>query len=93
MIPSPSRSSFERAVSAWSPAARYGAALLLILATTGLIALVNSDWGILSRVTIENPGTIFIATVTLVAVLFGLGPALMAMGDIDARRLSRLREA
>jgi two-component system, OmpR family, phosphate regulon sensor histidine kinase PhoR len=80
MIPPPSRSPFERVASAWSPAARYGAALLLVLVTTGLIALVNSDWGVLTNVTIENPATVFVATVTLIAILFGLGPALMAVG-------------
>jgi PAS domain S-box-containing protein len=56
---------------------RYGTALAAVLVTTGLIALVNSDWAIFDPITIENPGTIYIATVTLVALLIGAGPALV----------------
>jgi len=78
MIEPRSRSRFGRAVSAWSPAARYGAAIAAALVTTGLIALVNSDWVFFEPITIENPGTIFIATITLVALLIGAGPALLA---------------
>jgi len=78
MIEPRSRSRFGRAVSAWSPAARYGAAIAAVLITTGLIALVNSDWAFFEPITIENPGTIFIATITLVALLVGAGPALLA---------------
>ncbi len=78
MIAPRSRSRFVRAVSSWPPAGRYAATLAVVLATTGLIALVNSGWGFLDRVTIENPGTVYIATVTLVALLVGAGPALVA---------------
>ncbi len=79
MIPTRSRSPIERAASAWPPAARYTAALLLVLMTTGLIALVNSGWGLLTHVTIENPGTIYIVSVTLAAIFLGFGPALVAV--------------
>ncbi len=48
-----------------------------MLVTTGLIALINSDWAIFDPITIENPGTVYIATVTLVAMLIGAGPALV----------------
>jgi two-component system, OmpR family, phosphate regulon sensor histidine kinase PhoR len=53
--------------------------MLLILATTGLMALVNSDWGILTHFTIENPGTVYVVPVTLVALFMGFGPALIAL--------------
>ncbi|MGI8858059.1 MAG: PAS domain-containing protein [Thermomicrobiales bacterium] len=79
MILTRSRSPIERAASAWSPAARYAAALLLVLVTTGLIALVNSGWGLLTHVTIENPGTVYIVSVTLAAIFLGCGPALVAV--------------
>jgi PAS domain S-box-containing protein len=79
MTPPPSRSPFERVAFAWSPAARYGAAALLILVTTGLMALVNSGWGILTHVTIENPGTVYVVPMTLVALFLGVGPALIAL--------------
>ncbi|MCA1725770.1 MAG: DUF4118 domain-containing protein [Thermomicrobia bacterium] len=78
MIASRSRSRFGRAVAAWSPAMHYGAALVAVLVTTGLIALVNRDWFFFEPVTIENPGTIYIATVTLIALFNGVGPALVA---------------
>ncbi len=78
MIASRSRSRFERAVSAWPPALRYGAALVVVLLTTGLIALINTDRFFFDRITIENPGTIYIATTALVALLIGFGPALVA---------------
>ncbi|MHB8648404.1 MAG: PAS domain-containing protein, partial [Thermomicrobiales bacterium] len=78
MIAPRSRSRFGRAFSAWPLAWQYGAALVIVLATTALIAFVNSGWGILDRVTIENPGTLYIAAVTVVALLIGVGPALMA---------------
>lgn len=78
MIALRSRSRFGRAVSAWPPAARYAAALAAVLVTTGPIVLINTEWRLLDRVTIENPGTIYIATVTLVALLVGAGPALLA---------------
>src|SRR6478672_9095976 len=80
MIAPQSRSPFERVAAAWPPAARYGAALALVLATTGLIGLINSGWGLLTHVTIENPGTVYVATVTLAAVFLGIGPALVALG-------------
>lgn len=78
MIRTRSRSPFERVALARSPTARYGAALLLVFVTTGLIALVNSDWGFLARVTIRNPGTVYIVPVTLAAIFLGFGPALGA---------------
>ena len=59
---------------------RYGLSLAVILATTGLIAPFNSDWPLFNHLTIENPGTVFIASVTLVAILVGTGPALLAIG-------------
>ncbi len=82
MIASRTRSRLGRAVSAWPPAVRFAAALAaalaVVLATTGVIALVNSGWGFFDPVTIENPGTLYIASVTLVALLIGVGPALAA---------------
>ncbi|MDQ2787004.1 MAG: PAS domain-containing protein [Chloroflexota bacterium] len=78
MIEPRSRPRFGRAISLWSPVARYGAAIVAVLATTGLIALLDSDWAFFEPVPIENPGTIFIATVTLVALVSGVGPALLA---------------
>lgn len=77
MIGSSTRSRFGREISAWPLAARYAVALVAVLATTGLIALVNSDWAFFDAVTIANPGTIYIATVTLIALLLGVGPALV----------------
>jgi len=78
MIGSRYRSRFGRAVSGWSPAPRYGAALLIVLVTTGLIALISTDWLFFGHITIENPSTIYIAAITLVALLTGYGPALVA---------------
>ena len=78
MIEPRSRSRFGRVVSVWPPEAHYGAAIAAVLVTTGLIALVNSDWAFFASITIENPGTLFIATVTLIALLIGAGPALLA---------------
>ena len=78
MIATPGRPRLMHAVSAWPPVTRFGAALALVLLTSGLIGLVNSDWGPLTYVTIENPGTVYIVTVTLAAVLLGYGPALAA---------------
>lgn len=74
------RSRLKRAIFAWPPWMHYGAALLLVAATTALIALVNSDWGFLDRITIMNPGTVYIIAVALTVVLFGIGPALLAVG-------------
>lgn len=77
MIAPRSRSPFEGGAAAWPPAARFGAALSLVLATTALIALATRGWG---HFTIESPGTIYAATITLAAVFLGLGPALVALG-------------
>ncbi len=74
------RSRLKRAIFAWPPWMHHGAALLLVAATTALIALVNSDWSFLDRITIMNPGTVYIIAVALTVVLFGIGPALLAVG-------------
>ncbi len=76
MTPRP-RLRFERTVAAWSSPVRFAAALALVVATTALIGLINSGWGFLSRETIENPATLFIATVTLAVLFLGVGPALL----------------
>lgn len=73
------RARWERTIVSWPKPANYGVALLLVAATTALIALVNSEWGFFGYVTIQNPGTVFIATVTLAAIFFGVGPALFAL--------------
>lgn len=72
----PSRVQFA---GAWSPPLQYGATLLFVAAITGIAAIFNSGSGFLAPATIENPGTLYILPVAAAAVLFGLGPALVAL--------------
>src|SRR5690242_11219509 len=63
----------------WPLVARYGAALALVALTAEIVTLINGDWGIFRYFSIDNPGTVFVAPVALIAVFLGTGPALTAV--------------
>ncbi len=75
----PSRSRLAWAALRWPPPARYGAAIALVALTAAIVSLFASDRGIFAHIPLENPGTVFVASVTLAAVAFGAGAGIAAV--------------